>query len=156
MEELLIQLEYGEGPIWRKYFDVETKRHHTGIPIVDNDEIAQRLNDEIQDMESSYYEFNSHDMPLWINGEKAWEEMPKKLYLLVKLKERLEEINDGSYTIVDYETSEIIRCLNPEKFHRKEERTVDPELKRLIEHYIAQGEKVKEATIKAVKDMYSK
>ena len=121
MEELLIQLEYGEGPIWRKYFDVETKRHHTGIPIVDNDEIAQKLNDEIQDMESSYYEFNSHDMPLWINEEKALNEKEQMYDKVQQLVKRLEEINDGSYTIVDLLSFEIEESIRIRDRQRKKE-----------------------------------
>lgn len=98
---LKLSIDFLEGPIWHDYFDREKKKLVTRIDVVDNDEIAQRLDKEIQDMYASYYEFDSHDQACWFNSEKEIEEAPKMLELINKLKARLEEINDGSYEVQD-------------------------------------------------------
>ena len=120
MVEIKLTLDYKVGPIWT-YSDDEKQKLTSGSDIVDNDEIAQRLNDEIQDMESSYYEFNSHDMPLWINEEKALNEKEQMYDKVQQLVKRLEEINDGSYTIVDLLSFEIEESIRIRDRQRKKE-----------------------------------
>lgn len=53
MKRLKIILDYGEAPIWTKYYDEAKNKLMTGIETVDNDEKLWRLNDEIQDFYSS-------------------------------------------------------------------------------------------------------
>ena len=120
MTEIRLTLDYKVGPIWT-YSDDERQKLTSGSDIVDNDEIAQRLNDEIQNMESSYYEFNSHDMPLWINEEKALNEKEQMYDKVQQLVKRLEEINDGSYTIVDLLSFEIEESIRIRDRQRKKE-----------------------------------
>ena len=100
-----IQLDYLQGPIWIS--DIETGEPITGIDIIDNDKVLKRLNYTAGQMFSSYYEFNSHDVACWFNHDKEKAEKGKMLDLITRIKERLNEINDGSFTIEDLETERL-------------------------------------------------
>ena len=102
---IVIQLDYLQGPIWIS--DVETGEPLTGIDRVDNDKIVRELNYKIQNMYSSYYEFDSHDNSCWFNSDKEKSEKDKMLLLLEKLVKRLNEISDGSYIVEDRESDRI-------------------------------------------------
>ena len=69
-KEVKLSLDFTFGPIWATRYDPETRRLICDVPVVDNDEIAQKLNEEIKTMNVSYYEFNSHDQACWYNAEK--------------------------------------------------------------------------------------
>ncbi len=58
-------------------------------------------------MFDSYYEFDSHDEPCWFNHEKEKAEKDTMLELISKIKARLNEINDGSFTVEDLETERL-------------------------------------------------
>jgi len=103
-EKIKLMFDYLQGAIWTS--DIETGEPLTGIDIVDKDDIVIKINYEMADMYSSYYEFDSHDEICWFNKEKQIEDKPKMLELLSKLKARLNEINDGSFEIEDLITSE--------------------------------------------------
>ena len=53
-----------------EYFDEKSLKTTTGIDEIDNNKEIQKLNQELQDIYSSYYEQDSHDMPMWFNKEK--------------------------------------------------------------------------------------
>lgn len=96
--------EYLHSPIWTYGED--------GIvtydpPIIENDVALQALCDHAAEMFSGYYEFDSHDQPCWFNYEKEKADKDLMLSIIEKIKERLEEINDGSFTIEDLETSRL-------------------------------------------------
>ena len=55
MKKLRIMLDFITGPIWKDIYDTKKKELVTGINVVDNDECVQKINDEIQDLYSSYY-----------------------------------------------------------------------------------------------------
>lgn len=55
-------------------------------------------------MLSSYYKFDSHNEPCWFNHEKEKNTMLK---LISCIKERLAEINDGSFVVEDLETERL-------------------------------------------------
>ena len=107
MKTLRIMLDFLEGPIWRSKFNPETGEHYTGIPVVDNDKTVQKLNEMIQDIYSSYYEFNSHNQACWFNEEQEKADKEKMIGLIAELKDRLEIINDGTYVIEDMETPRL-------------------------------------------------
>lgn len=100
-----IQLDYLQGPIWIS--DVETGEPMTGIDPVDNDTLLKDLNHTAGQMYSSYYEFDSHDVPCWFNHEKEKAEKEIMLALIAQIVARLNEINDGSFVIEDYETPRL-------------------------------------------------
>ena len=105
---LKIQLDYLQGPIWIS--DVETGEPLTGIEVVDKDSILKGLNFKAGQMFSSYYEFDSHDVPCWFNHEREKAEKEIMLDLIAKIIARLNEINDGSFVVEDLE-SERLRAL---------------------------------------------
>lgn len=100
-----IQLDFIQGPIWIS--DVNTGQPLTGNDIVDNDEELRLINFEISNLYSSYYEFDSHDQACWFNKEQEKKDKDKMLFLLKKLNDRLEEINDGSFVVEDLETERV-------------------------------------------------
>lgn len=75
--------------------------------LIDEDDKINKINDQIEDLYNSYFEFNSHDQPIWFNEEKEKETKDKMLFLLKELNDRLNEINDGSFTIEDRETKRL-------------------------------------------------
>ncbi len=99
-----IMVDFLSGPIWPNYFDPKTKKHYTGVDVVDNDPVLKKLNDEIQDMYLSYFHFDYKDLPCWVDEEQQKADKPKMLALIQKLHDRLDEINDGSFVVVDEET----------------------------------------------------
>ncbi len=106
MEKIKLLLDFGSGPIWKEYIDPKTMEEFTKIKAIDENKELQKLNDEIQEMYSSYYESNSHDMPIWFNKEKQKAEKSIMLDKIHTLKSMLEEINDGSFEIDDQVTPE--------------------------------------------------
>lgn len=105
MKTLMISLDFLAGPLWKdEFIDGETC---TGIPAIDNDEALQALNDQICELHSSYYEFDSHDQACWFNEEQEKADKPLMLELLGRLNARIAELNDGSFVVDDRETPRV-------------------------------------------------
>lgn len=107
MKKLRIMLDFISGPIWKDIYDTKKKELVTGIDVVDNDELIQKINDEIQDLYSSYYKIDYNDEPVYFDYEQEKKDKYNMLALLEKLKKRLDEINDGSFEIDDRETERV-------------------------------------------------
>lgn len=107
MKKLIIMLDFISGPLWKDVFDTKKKELVTGINVVDNDEYIQKLNEEIQDLYSSYYKINYKDEPVYFDKEQEKKDKYKILDLLDKLMKRLDEVNDGSFEIDDRETERV-------------------------------------------------
>ncbi|MUP59138.1 RNA helicase [Veillonellaceae bacterium M2-4] len=107
MKELRIMLDFISGPIWKDIYDTKKKELVTGIDVVDNDKCVKKINDEIQDLYSSYYKFDYNDEPLYFDKEQEKKDKYKMLDLLGKLIKRLDEVNDGSFEIDDRETKRV-------------------------------------------------
>lgn len=104
MYTVKIMNEYLHGPIW--------VYNSNGIsvwkyPLISDDPLLKVLNNKAMELFSSYYEFDSHDMPCWFNHEKEKAEKNIMLDLISQIKERLEEINDGSFVVEDLETERL-------------------------------------------------
>ena len=104
-EIVRIKLDFLQGPIWIS--DVETGQPMTGIDIIDNDEKLRKINYEISTLYSSYYELDSHEQACWFNEEQEKKDKSKMLSLLKQLIDRLNELNDGSFIVEDYETERL-------------------------------------------------
>lgn len=104
-EVVEIKLDFLQGPIWIS--DVLTGEPITGIDIIDNDEELKKINHEISLLYNSYYELESHNLPCWFNKEQEKKDKEKMLSLLKKLRDRLDELNDGTFIVVDYETERV-------------------------------------------------
>lgn len=70
-------------------------------PELFNDPILVSLNEQVANMYTGYYEFNSHGEACWFNEEKRKEEKEILLDLITRIVARLNEINDGSFIIED-------------------------------------------------------
>ena len=103
-EKIKLMFDYLQGAIWTS--DIETGEPITGIEVIDTDSIIIKINFEMANLYTSYYEFDSHDQACWFNKEQQIKDKPKMLELLAKLKARLEELNDGSFEIEDLITPE--------------------------------------------------
>ena len=91
--------------MWKdEFIDGETR---TGIPVIDNDAALQTLNDQICELYSSYYEFDSHAGLLVQRGAGEAADKPLMLELLGRLNARIAELNDGSFVVDDQETPRV-------------------------------------------------
>lgn len=72
-----------------------------------NDARLQDLCNKVENMFSSYYEFDSHNELCWFNHEKEKAEKNIMLKLISCIKERLAEINDGNFVVEDLETERL-------------------------------------------------
>lgn len=100
-----IQLDWAQGPIWLSFS--ETGEPITDSEIVNSDKKIWSLNKEIGDLYTSYYEFDSHGQACWFNFKQEKADKQRMLKLLGQLKDRLNEINDGSFVIDDRETARV-------------------------------------------------
>lgn len=69
---LKIELDYMNGPIWKDTFDVEKGEMCTGIDIVDANEEINSLNDSIQEVYNSLYEFDVNEKAVVFNRKKLF------------------------------------------------------------------------------------
>ena len=79
----------------------------TNYDLIDKDVELTRLNEETRKLFDSYYEFDSHDQSCWFNKELERKAKDRMLELIRKIKNRLSEINDGSFIVEDYETERL-------------------------------------------------
>ena len=98
-----IMNEFIHSPLW--IYDEE------GIidepEFIANDAKLQDLCSRVENMFSSYYEFDSHDKPCWFNYEKEKAEKNIMIELISLIKKRLDEISDGNFVIEDLETERL-------------------------------------------------
>lgn len=104
---LKIELDYMNGPIWKDTFDVEKGEMCTGIEIIDNSEAVSTLNDTIQEMYNSLYEFDVNEKAVIFNQKKAAAIKEKILTEINKLIAIITELNDGSFEILDTASDDI-------------------------------------------------
>ncbi len=104
-----LNLDFLRCPILES--NIDTGMICTDIKIIDDDSMVKELNYKIGNIYSDYYEFDSHDLPCWFNMEKAKSDKRMLLDLTKKLVNRLNEINDGSYEVVDKITEYLNRIL---------------------------------------------
>ena len=106
MYTVKLENEFLRGAVWVLGEDGITTEGK--LPLVEADPVVLELNEEIAEMYDSYFEFDSHDQGCWFNEAQRKADRDKMLSLLARLRVRLEEINDGSFTVVDYETPSLL------------------------------------------------
>ena len=104
-DNVRIMLDYLQGPIWIS--DFETGEPFTGIDIVDNDDILRKLNLRCSELYNSCYELDADDQSCRFDNEKLKSIKDELLSLINQIKERLNQINDGSFVIEDLETERL-------------------------------------------------
>ena len=97
-----ISWDYTEDMIW--IYNNEKEWLSEGFPLIEDDEIIINLKLEINELYSTFYEFDSHGEQVWFNKPKMKENKQKMLDLLKKLNDRINELNDGSFIVDDEET----------------------------------------------------
>ncbi len=107
MMHAIIENEVSVGPLFCR--DEDDWILDRPFDVIENDKTAMDLIEKISKLYDSYFEPNSHDEPLWFNEEQQKKDAPIMLDLIAQLKTRLEEINDGSYEVLDYETEKLLR-----------------------------------------------
>lgn len=108
MTEVRIMLDFIFGPIWKDYFDPDEKEWGTGVTIVDKDEILKEINDRISELYLSYHEIDEYGVPTGFDYEREKADKELMLTLLRQLNERLAQLNDGSFYVVDKETPRVM------------------------------------------------
>ena len=104
-EKVKLMFDYLQGPIWTS--DIETGEPLTGIDIIDDDKVLPDLNLRCSELYSECYEFDVNNQPCIFNEETAKKNKKEILELLAKIKDRLDEINDGTFYVEDLATKEI-------------------------------------------------
>lgn len=104
MYKIRLSNEFLHGPIWVMNSDGIPVQKHA---IIENDPVLTELNHKAMQLYSSYFEFNSHGVSCWFNHEKEKNEKDVMLSIISQIKKRLEEINDGSFTVEDFETERL-------------------------------------------------
>ena len=107
MNKLRIKFDFSHGPIWKEKYDFSTKEWSTGIKVVDNDKALNVLNSEAEREYSSLYSFDDDGLPRF--DKDLYECKKEELLSLVQtIILRLNEINDGTYTVIDEETKNLV------------------------------------------------
>lgn len=104
-EVVKIMLDFCVGPIWKSRFN-EDYDLVTGIEAIDNDEVLMKLSDEINSLNNMNYRLKNN-LPVY-DLKAARKNKNKMLVLLNRLNLRLNEINDGTFIINDFETNRIM------------------------------------------------
>lgn len=100
-------LDFLAGPIWTGYIASDKYEYISGERLLENDTVLNELNEEIQNLYSSYYHFDYNDLPCYFDEEQEKKDKGKMLNLLSRLLHRLDELNDGSFEVEDLETPRI-------------------------------------------------
>ena len=119
-DTVYISFEFVFGPILKDYTD-EDGNDSSGSKIVDNDPIAQAIDKEVDEMWCNLFS-KDPDSPTGlhfdIEGEKKL--APILLEKITQLIERLNEINDGSFEVVDWATKYLKEIISGEYIHEDE------------------------------------
>lgn len=96
--------DYLGGPIWVYDEDGNLVRKY---PLIHNDTILQALNNRANAIFLSYYEFDSLGVLIGFNHKKELADKDNMLYIIEQIVRRLDEINDGSFIVEDFETERL-------------------------------------------------
>ena len=90
--------EYIHGPLWVYW----NKGIEIDCPLIDSDDVLQSINEQAAILFDSFYDFNVDDQPCVFDNEGFKAAFPKMKELINQIKQRLEEINDGSFVVEDF------------------------------------------------------
>lgn len=79
--------------------------------LISDDAVLNDLNNRAMLMYSSYYDFDVDNQACVFDYEQEKKDAPIMLDIIEKIHKRLDEINDGSFKIEDYETERLIDLL---------------------------------------------
>lgn len=107
MKTVRIMLDVWAGPIWGCTYDEEKNEYDYEIELISQDKELMKVHQEIQNLYNSYYHFEYKSLSCYFDEEQEKKDKDKMLYLLERLINRLNEINDASFVIDDRETERI-------------------------------------------------
>ena len=105
MYTIKIMLDFLHGPIW--VYGPEGVVTRGKLPLVEQDPVLKKLDKQGEEMYTQYYEFDSHEQACWFDTEREKAESPEMLSIIRAIKQRLDEINDGSFVVEDYVTTTL-------------------------------------------------
>ena len=96
MYTIKLMNEFLHGPIW--IYD-ETGMIRRKYPLITEDELLMKLNEEARILYDECYSFNKDDEPCVFSEECYARNYPKLKELVGAIIERLNSINDGSFKV---------------------------------------------------------
>lgn len=106
MKTIKLCLDFLNGPIWKDVYDVKNGVLITGISIIDTDPMLQKLDKYVQETYSSFYTFDKSGEGCRFDEDAYAASKEGLLASIKKIKTRLDEINDGSFVVEDYLSTE--------------------------------------------------
>ena len=106
MKTIKMELDFLIGPIVKDVYGVSKKKLLTGIDVIDNDVELSELNEKASMLYSSFYVFDKENACNFDNMI-AKEHIKELKDLIAKIKERMNELNDGSFEINDLVTDQL-------------------------------------------------
>lgn len=108
MYEIVFSNEFLHGPLWVYAADGIATTH---FDLVLNDPVLKRLNKEAAGIFDSCYEFTDWSEPCIFHRERLVLQKNEMLSLISAMKERLNEINDGSFIVKEDYVSDYLMKL---------------------------------------------
>lgn len=106
MKTLKLELDFLVGPIVKDVFSASKNKLITGVEVIDNDLELNELNEKASALYSSFYEFDA-DEACRFNSTIAKEHLDELKELITKIKNRLNNLNDGSFELNDMITDQL-------------------------------------------------
>ena len=106
MKTLKLELDFFVGPIVKDVFSASKNKLITGVEVIDNDLELNELNEKASALYSSFYEFDE-DEACRFNSAIAKEHLDELKELIAKIKNRLNNLNDGSFELNDMITDQL-------------------------------------------------
>lgn len=100
MKIIKLELDFLIGPIVKDVFSASKNKLVTGVEVIDNDLELNDLNEKTSTLYSSFYEFDE-DEACKFNSIIAKEHLNELKELIIKIKNRLNVLNDGSFELND-------------------------------------------------------
>ncbi|MBQ9278372.1 MAG: hypothetical protein IJ224_07030 [Lachnospiraceae bacterium] len=108
MQNLMIKFDFSHGPIWKEKYNIDTGEWSTGIDVIDKDKALSILDDEANKEYSSLYSFDENGT--FIFDTNTYEKKKDVLLSLIQtIVLRVNDLNDGSYTVIDEETPKLTK-----------------------------------------------
>ena len=98
MKTLKLELDFLIGPIVKDVFSASKNKLITGVEVIDNDLELNELNEQASALYSSFYEFDE-DEACSFNSTIAKGHLDELKELITKIKNRLNNLNDGSFEL---------------------------------------------------------
>ena len=101
MKTIKLELDFLIGPIVKDVFSVSQNKSITGVDLIDNNDSINELNNKISALYSSFYDFDSGEESCRFNIELAKNHKDELLQLIDDLLSMLQNVNDGTFEIVN-------------------------------------------------------